>query len=79
MVSMNPIVKSLKFYTSMTETTPGNLNKLVEAGYLLKKETLDPWGRPFVLETKDPYFVIFSHGASLDDPNDNIYFNDELK
>lgn len=73
--TMNNIVKSLKFYISLTGTFPYNLESLVKEGYISRKETLDPWGREFILEKNSQFFAIFSQGLSPDDPGDDIYFH----
>lgn len=72
---MRNIAKSLKFYTSLTGKFPDSLKPLVENGYLSKKETLDPWGRQFILGKNSYYFAIFSQGPSHNDPEDDIYFD----
>lgn len=72
--TMNNMVKSLKFYTSLKGKFPDNINSLVEGGYLSKEETMDPWGRPFILEKDGQFFTLFSQGPSPDDPGDDLYF-----
>ena len=71
----------LRFYRSMENRYPDNLEELVTARYIMPREILDPWGRQYWYERTPSGYELYSMGAdelpkTADDVCDSILCGD---